>query len=165
MSSYHTGFWNGFDGGPLGDMGCRCCPEADDASEENPSPSTHLPRGPIQSEIANPFTPTASSSPSGTHTGAAMTNPTPTTPVSMSDRQPGGQGLAADFDAVPDETRSGLAALSLPHTQPFKKEMCIAQGVARKAKTKVWRRAIGQLTECAVWTADWVGVLFSTIIK
>ncbi|KAH9030725.1 hypothetical protein EDB84DRAFT_1439061 [Lactarius hengduanensis] len=68
-------------------------PEADDASEENPGPSaqsppgpnvpkenpgssTQLPQGLVQSVIANPFAPTASSSFSGTHTGATTTNPT-----------------------------------------------------------------------------------------
>ncbi|KAH9013990.1 hypothetical protein EDB84DRAFT_1530940, partial [Lactarius hengduanensis] len=68
-------------------------PEADDASEENPGPSAQSPPGPnvpkenpgsstqsphglVQSVIANPFAPTASSSFSGTHTGATTTNPT-----------------------------------------------------------------------------------------
>ncbi|KAH9169441.1 hypothetical protein EDB89DRAFT_1908595 [Lactarius sanguifluus] len=45
--------------------------------EENPGPSTQSPsRGPVQSVIANPFAPTASSSSSGTHAGVTTTNPT-----------------------------------------------------------------------------------------
>ncbi|KAH9176967.1 hypothetical protein EDB89DRAFT_1902718 [Lactarius sanguifluus] len=45
--------------------------------EENPGPSTQSPsQGPVQSVIANPFAPTASSSSSGTHAGVTTTNPT-----------------------------------------------------------------------------------------
>ncbi|KAI9436446.1 hypothetical protein H4582DRAFT_2078585 [Lactarius indigo] len=56
--------------------------EADNKPEENPRPSTQLPQEPIQSVIANPFAPTASSLSSGTQMGAVTTNQTPITPVS-----------------------------------------------------------------------------------
>ncbi|KAH9009745.1 hypothetical protein EDB83DRAFT_2583229 [Lactarius deliciosus] len=68
-------------------------PHPDDDSEENPSPSTQSPRGPVvpeenpgpsiqssrgpvQSVIANPFAPTVSSTSSGTHTEVTTTNTT-----------------------------------------------------------------------------------------
>ncbi|KAI9465901.1 hypothetical protein BJY52DRAFT_1220611 [Lactarius psammicola] len=57
-------------------------PQGPTVPEENPGPSTQSSRGPVQSVIANPFAPTASSSSPGTHTGVTKTNPSPATPLS-----------------------------------------------------------------------------------
>ncbi|KAH9047776.1 hypothetical protein EDB84DRAFT_1575085 [Lactarius hengduanensis] len=60
----------------LGDANTHSKPPGPNVPKENPGSSTQSPQGLVQSVIANPFAPTASSSFSGTHTGATTTNPT-----------------------------------------------------------------------------------------
>ncbi|KAH9010693.1 hypothetical protein EDB85DRAFT_2160916 [Lactarius pseudohatsudake] len=67
-------------------------------------------------------------------TATALAKPTGTITIKnicirqWNEWQPGGQGLAADFDAY-------FKGLSDTDKEPFKKEMHIAQAAARKAKT------------------------------
>ncbi|KAH9165977.1 hypothetical protein EDB89DRAFT_1911011 [Lactarius sanguifluus] len=76
-------------------------------------------------------------------TATALAEPTGTITIkSWNEKQPGGQGLTADFDAyfkgLSDTDKEHALTQpnsTLPHTQQLKTEMRVAQAAVRKAKT------------------------------
>ncbi|KAH9009610.1 hypothetical protein EDB84DRAFT_1658332, partial [Lactarius hengduanensis] len=111
-------------------------PQRDDDPGETPGPSTQLPRGPIvpgehpdpltlssrgpvQSVIANPFAPMASSSSLGTRTGVTRVIPPPTAPASSAPVQTSEDATtAAQTHAATSGTLKEASAAATKETLP-----------------------------------------------
>ncbi|KAI9432711.1 hypothetical protein H4582DRAFT_2061538 [Lactarius indigo] len=110
-------------------------PQGPVVSEENPAPSTQLvrrilpildganirpkPQGPIQSVIANPFAPTTSNLPLGSHAGVTRINPSPTDPASSAPVQTSKDPTTTtQTHATPSDVPRGASAAVPTETHP-----------------------------------------------